>query len=116
QLAYHAVRGELREKAVPYLAQAGLKAAARSAPHEARASLEQALSIIETLPESPSMMEHACDIRVELQPVLVQLGERRLALERMREADALAEQLNDDRRRGRVCAHLIEAHTWLGEL
>jgi hypothetical protein len=31
-LAHHALRGELREKAVDYFRQAGLKAAARSAP------------------------------------------------------------------------------------
>jgi len=100
QLAYHAVRGELREKAVPYLRQAGLRTFARSAPHEARAWFEQALSNIENLPASPSTMEHAFDIRLELRPVLNQLGERRQAQERMRQAEALAGQLNDDRRRG----------------
>jgi DNA-binding SARP family transcriptional activator len=110
QLAYHAVRGELREKAVRYLRQAGLRATARSAPHEARAWFEQALSLIETLPASPAIMEHAFDIRVELHIVLGQLGERRLVLDRMREAEALAEQLNDDRRRGLVCAHLMDVH------
>src|SRR5262249_9631391 len=57
QLAYHAVRGELRQKAVPYLRQAGLRAFARSAPHEARAWFEQALDIIETLPKTPSTTE-----------------------------------------------------------
>src|SRR5216683_2875264 len=41
RLAHHAVRGELREKAVPYLRQAGLKAAARSALPDARAWFEQ---------------------------------------------------------------------------
>ena len=37
-------------------------------------------------------------------------------LERLREAEALAERLNDDRRRGRVCAFLTNAHSLLGEL
>src|SRR5215467_4143955 len=36
RLAHHAVRGNLREKAVDYLRQAGLKAAGRSALHNAR--------------------------------------------------------------------------------
>jgi predicted ATPase len=36
RLAHHAVRGDLREKAVPYLRQAGLKAAARPAFQDAR--------------------------------------------------------------------------------
>jgi tetratricopeptide (TPR) repeat protein len=115
-LAYHAVRGELREKAVPYLRQAGLRAAARSAPHEARAWFEQALGVIDTLPVSPSIMEHGFDIRVELRPVLNQLGEVRQTLERLREAEALAQQLNDDRRRGQACAHAMDPYEWLGEL
>src|SRR5262249_8258782 len=116
QLAYHAVRGDLREKAVPYLRQAGQRAAARSAPQDARAWFEQALSIIETLPASPSTMGHAFEIRVELRPVLRQLAEIRQILERLREAEALADQLNDDRRRGQVCAHLMSAHITLGEI
>jgi tetratricopeptide (TPR) repeat protein len=37
-------------------------------------------------------------------------------MERLREAEALAERLDDDRRRGRVCAGAILAHTLLGEL
>ena len=36
--------------------------------------------------------------------------------ERLREAEMLAERLNDDRRRGRVCAVLTNAHSHLGEL
>jgi DNA-binding SARP family transcriptional activator len=115
QLAYHAVRGELGEKAVPYLRQAGLRAAARSAPQDARAWFEQALAVIETLRASPSTMEHGFDIRVELRPVLNQLGEFRQGLERMRQAEALAELLNDDRRRGQVCAHLMDGLMKLDE-
>jgi tetratricopeptide (TPR) repeat protein len=48
--------------------------------------------------------------------VLVQLGEVRPVLERLREAEALAERLNDDRRRGRVGALVTMAHNDLGEL
>jgi tetratricopeptide (TPR) repeat protein len=46
RLAHHAVRGELGEKAVPYLRQAGLKAAARSALREAQIWFEQALGVL----------------------------------------------------------------------
>ena len=116
RLAHHALRGELREKAVHYLRQAGLKAAARSALPDARAWFEQALGVLEALPESPSTLEQAFEIRLELRPVLAQLGEIRRALERLREAEALAERLNDDRRRGRVCAFMTNVHSLLGEL
>ena len=111
RLAHHAVRGELREKAVHYLRQAGLKAAARSALQDARAWFEQALGVLEALPESQSTLEQAFEIRLELRPVLSQLGEVRRVLERLREAEALAERLNDDRRRGRVCAFMTNAHS-----
>ncbi len=116
RLAHHAFRGDLPEKAVPYLRQAGLKAAARSALPDARAWFEQALGVLQALPESRSTLEQAFEIRFELRPVLILLGEVRRALERLREAHTLAEQLNDDHRRGRVCALLTEAHSHLGEL
>jgi predicted ATPase len=68
RLAHHALRGELREKAVHYLRQAGLKAAARSALPDARAWFEQALGALDALPESQSTLELAFDIRFELRP------------------------------------------------
>jgi transcriptional regulator of acetoin/glycerol metabolism/tetratricopeptide (TPR) repeat protein len=115
RLAYHALQGEVREKAVHYLRQAGLKAAARSALSDARAWFEQALGVLVALPENPSTLEQAFEIRLELQRVLAQLGEVRRAVKLLREAEALAESLNDERRRGRVCAVLINRHSLLGE-
>jgi class 3 adenylate cyclase/tetratricopeptide (TPR) repeat protein len=115
RLAHHAFRGELREKAVHYLRQAGLRAVARSAPHEAVAWLEQALGVVAALPESPSALAHAFDIRLDLRPVLNNLGELRRSLNRMREAETLAERLTDDRRRGWVCALVTNSHALLGE-
>src|SRR5262244_516475 len=114
-LAHHAVRGELWEKAVTYLRQAGLKAAARSAPHDARTYFDQALSIVETLPETESTLQMGFDIRLELRPTLLQLDDVARALERLLEANALAERLNDDRRRGRAYAFMTVIHTLRGE-
>jgi class 3 adenylate cyclase/tetratricopeptide (TPR) repeat protein len=116
RLAHHALRGEMREKAVHYLRQAGVKAAARSALPDARVAFEQALGVLEALPESQSTLEEAFEIRLELRPVLVQLGEVRRSLELLREAESLAERLNDDPRRGRVCAFMTNTHSLLGEL
>ncbi len=116
RLAHHAVRGELREKAVDYLRQAGLKATARSAPQDARGWFEQALDVLEALPESRATLEQALEIRLDLRTVLNQLGEGRRMLERLREAETLAERLNDDRPRGRVCAVLTNSQAQLGAL
>jgi predicted ATPase len=65
QLAHHAVRGELREKAVGYLRQAGLKAAS-SAAQEAESWFEQALEIMKSLPVTESTIEQAFEIRLQL--------------------------------------------------
>jgi tetratricopeptide (TPR) repeat protein len=116
RLAHHAVRGEVREKAVHYLRQAGLKAAARSALSEARVWFEQALGVLDTLSESQATLEEAFEIRLELRQVLSVLSENLQTLARLREAEALAGRLNDDRRRGRVCAFMTNIHLHLGDL
>jgi tetratricopeptide (TPR) repeat protein len=116
QLAHHALRGELLEKAVHYLRQAAVKAAARSALRDARTRFEQALGVVEALPENPSTLEQGFDLRLELRQVLIQLGEYRLSLERLREAEALAERLRDDRRRGQVYAFILTSLSLIGEL
>ena len=93
RLAHHAVRGEVREKAVHYLRQAGLKAAARSALSEARVWFEQALGVLDTLSESQATLEEAFEIRLELRRVLSVLGENLQTLDHLREAEALAGRL-----------------------
>jgi tetratricopeptide (TPR) repeat protein len=62
------------------------------------------------------MLAHAFEIRLELRPVLNLLGEVRPALERVREAAALADRLNDDRLRGETCAIVTNLHSLLGEM
>ena len=115
-LAHHAQRGELWDKAVTYLRQAGSKAYAHSAGRESLTYYEQALSILKRLPESESTLEQTFEIYLGLRPVLNQLGEPRRMLERLREAERIAERLNDDRRRGRVSALITIAYSLLGEL
>ncbi len=103
-LAHHALRGELREKAVIYQFQTGVKAARHSAPYNAQGAYEQALTLLKALPASQYTLEQSFEIRLELRAVLSNLGETRKALQCLREAKVLAETLNDDRRRGLVCA------------
>jgi transcriptional regulator with AAA-type ATPase domain/tetratricopeptide (TPR) repeat protein len=116
RLADHTLRGGLLERAVSYLRQAGLKASARSALADARGWFEQALAVIASLPESSSTLEQAFDIRLDLRLVLALFGEIRQALEHLHDAERLAERLNDDHRRGRVCVFMTNAHSVIGEL
>jgi class 3 adenylate cyclase/tetratricopeptide (TPR) repeat protein len=115
-LAHHAYRGELREKAVSYLFQAGEKAARRSAPRMANVWYQQALDQLETLPETAGKWEQSFDVLMGLRAVEVALGETKTALQHLREAEAFAEKLNDDRRRGTVWARLASAGALQGEL
>jgi tetratricopeptide (TPR) repeat protein len=115
-LAHHAVQGELGEKAAEYLRRAGQKARARSALSDARVWFEQALVVLEGLPEAKATLEPSFEICLELRHVLFSLDEVHRGLQQLRQAEVLAERLNDDRRRGRVCAELIHTHTTLGEL
>jgi len=116
RLADHARRGELKEKAVHYLKQAGARAAARTALADARTCFEQALEILKSMPESPATMEQAFEIRLQLRSVLRLVGEVRDMLEQLREAETLAERLKDDRRRGQVSAFMATVLTTLGDL
>ena len=116
QLAHHAFQGATPEKAVSYLRQAGAKAADRSALQEARAWYEDGLALLAPLPESPFTLEQAFEIHLALRSVLFTFGDVRMALDHLREAEALAERSNDDHRRGRVCVLMINAHSHLDEL
>jgi predicted ATPase len=63
RLAHHAVRGELWEKAVVYLHQAGRRAMARAAHSQAVGHFEQALVALHHLPETRETTELKIDIR-----------------------------------------------------
>src|SRR5215510_6184512 len=116
RLAHHAYRGALGEKAVHYLRQAGLKATDRSALEDAWAWLEQALDVLEGLPESLTMLEQGCDIRLNLWPVAAQLGVGAPLMLRLREAMALAEKLGDERRAGQDGVFMTNLHAMQGRL
>jgi class 3 adenylate cyclase/tetratricopeptide (TPR) repeat protein len=102
QLAHHALRGEVWEKAVAYLRQAGVKAFTRSANREAVARFEQALAGLAHLPETRERLEQAIDLRFHLYSSLNPLAEFEKLGRYLREAESLARTLADQRRLGRV--------------
>src|SRR5262249_4640731 len=107
-LAHHAYRAELWEKSVTYLHQAGGKAAARSANGEALACFERALVALKNLPESRETLERAIDLRLDIRNALMPLAENERISGYLREAEALAQTLNDQRRLGWVSAYIAE--------
>jgi len=69
-LGVHYRAGEVWEKAVTYLRQAGTQAVTRSANRDAVTYFEQALDAVRHLPETRETLEQAVDIRIDLGPVL----------------------------------------------
>ncbi len=114
-LAHHAFRGEIWEKAVTYLRQAGRRAAERWAHREAAAYFEQALEALEHLPQTRETTEHAIDIRLELRPSLFALGEPERTIRLLREAETLAEALGDQHRLLRISSDMTAYFHQVGD-
>src|SRR5262245_20596500 len=106
RLAHHALQGEVWDKALAYLRQAGAKAFARSANQEAVGYFEQALGVLRHFPEDRETLEHAIDVRIDLRNALNSLGEFPRMNDLLREAETFAETLGDQSRLGRVSAFL----------
>jgi tetratricopeptide (TPR) repeat protein len=107
RLAHHALRGEVWAKALVYCRQAGDKAMARSAYGEAVGSFEQTLSALGHLPEQRHTLEQAIDLRLALRTALFMSGDLGRVLACLREAEALAEALDDSHRLAQVSIFLI---------
>jgi tetratricopeptide (TPR) repeat protein len=111
QLAHHALRGEVWDKALVYSRQTGAKAFARSANREAVANFEQALIAMRHLPDSRNLHEHAVDLRFDLRNALLQLGDHRRIHDHLHEAETLARHLGDQRRLGWVFSYMAQYYT-----
>jgi class 3 adenylate cyclase/tetratricopeptide (TPR) repeat protein len=114
RLAHHAFRGEVWEKAVTYLRQAGAKALARSAYREAVTFFEQALAALQPLPVTRQKIERAIDLRLELRQSLFPLNELATLWRYLEEAEGLARTIDDSRRLGWVSAYMSGHHLHTG--
>ena len=115
RLAYHALRGEVWDKALAYCRQAGAKAFTRSANREAMACFEQALAALAQLPECRDTLEQAIDLRFDLHNALLPLDEQVRLLDHLYAAEALAERLADSQRLGRIAGYLCMYFSTRGE-
>jgi class 3 adenylate cyclase/tetratricopeptide (TPR) repeat protein len=107
-VAYHFGRGQVWAKAATYLRQSAVKAQRRSAHREALVSFEEALEALRRLPETPEAREQGIDVRLELRGSLYPLGEFEKMLAYLREAEAMAGAISDEKRLGLVCIHTAE--------
>jgi tetratricopeptide (TPR) repeat protein len=114
-LAEHAFRAELWESAAGYLQAAGTRALARSATRTAVDHLDRAIVALDRVERRRDVLERAIDIRLDLRYALALLGQYERALPRLREAEALALELNDTVRQGRVVSFLANGLYLLGD-
>jgi class 3 adenylate cyclase/tetratricopeptide (TPR) repeat protein len=115
RLAHHALHGELWEKAVAYLRQAGLRAMARAAYREAIAHLEQALGALRRLPETRETTELTIDIRIDLRNALLPLGDRARIGDHLYAAEVVARTLGDQHRLGRIATFMASQYLATGD-
>ncbi len=113
-LAHHAVQGECWAQAVTYSRQAGLEALKRSSYQEATEQFECALAALQHLPGGREMDEQAIDLHFHLRGSLTPLREIERVLAHLREADRLAQRLQDDHRLGMVSSFMARCDFLMG--
>ena len=116
RLARHAFRGELWDKAVEYLLRAGRRALFASATGEAVECFEQALLALRRLPQTPETLHKALGLRLNLRDALWSLGQITKIREQLVEAEAIADQLGDQRGLGMVACFRCHYFWSVGEL
>ena len=88
---------------------------ARSANREAVAFYEDALRALRHLPESRETFGLSIDLRLDLRPPLLQLGRLDDIHRLSKEAESMAQQVNDEERLARAYSYLVNYHYLLGE-
>jgi class 3 adenylate cyclase/tetratricopeptide (TPR) repeat protein len=101
-IAHHALHGELWDKAVTYLRQAGVKAMSHSGFAEALSWYEQASNALKHLPESRQKLEQDIDLHLDSRNALFLLGDLPRIAEHLHAAESLVETLGDRIRMVRV--------------
>ncbi|HMR31174.1 MAG TPA: AAA family ATPase [Geminicoccaceae bacterium] len=114
-LAWHAVRGQVWDKAARYSAEAGTLAAARSANRAAVAHLEQAIQAIGRLPPSPERRAEELGLRLRIRNALFVLGEHDAIRDQLAKAEQLLAGHDDRRGRARILLHIGGWHWQQGQ-
>jgi class 3 adenylate cyclase len=105
-VAHHFTEAELAREATEYWIKAGRLAHARWANREAAEFFEQALRLLEALPQPGERPEQAIDLRFDLRNALFPLGEFERISGYLREAEGLARTLDDRQRLGQTYVYL----------
>jgi class 3 adenylate cyclase len=115
-VARHFTEAGLAPEAIDYWRRAGRLAFSRWAIGEAIISFEHALHVLEQLPKSRSTLEQTFDVLLQLRTAHVWHADPERAFQRIREAEIIAERLDDEHRQGWACAQTANAELALGRL
>ena len=114
-LAHHFTQAGLTEAAIDWWGKAGQRSLERSSNLEAAAFFGNALDALGRLPANRRTRELAIDLRFNLRSALMPLGDFARTLEILREAEVVAEELNDTRRLGRIAASMTNVFWEMGD-
>jgi tetratricopeptide (TPR) repeat protein len=115
QLAHHAFRGELWDKAVRYACQIAERAAALCADTEAVGAYTRALDALARLSASPDTARVGIDLRLALRAPLWRQGQLERLREIFREAEALATRFDQSERLDVIYSFLVQYYWAKGE-
>jgi class 3 adenylate cyclase/tetratricopeptide (TPR) repeat protein len=115
QLADHAERGAIWDKALEYLQRSGLKAYSLYANADAARFFERALTVLKKLPETPDNLRQAVDLRFELRNALLPSFETDRILRTLDELDPILACLGDKQRSAQYAAFRCNHHFLIGQ-
>jgi tetratricopeptide (TPR) repeat protein len=114
-MAHHFTQAGLIEAAFEWWSKAGQRSLEHSSNLEAAAFFGNALDALGRLPANRRTREFAIDLRFDLRSALMPLGDFARTLDTLRDAEVLAEELNDARRLGRIAASMTNLYWEMGD-
>ena len=115
-LAHHYTEAGLSTQAIPYWQRAGHRAMERSGYREAVACFEQALIVLRRLPEHRDTLEQAIDLHFDLRNAFLPQGDQARIFDHLREAETLAQVLDDRQRLGQVAVYMTDYFRMMSDL
>jgi class 3 adenylate cyclase/tetratricopeptide (TPR) repeat protein len=114
-LAFHSLQGEDWQRAYKYSREVGLKTFSLSAYEEAQNHFVAALEALHKLPQTTDRIEKEIDLIFNMRAALFPQARHQEWGKWMRDAESLAQQINDDARLSNVFNYLSNFHWIHGE-
>lgn len=114
-IAHHLSEAGRTLEAVRYWVEASRAALKRWANRESAEFLELALAALDSLPDSPAILQQAIDLRFEIKNALIPLGKFDVIIQHLLKAQALIEKLDDPKRLCQFFTHMCQSQWMVGK-